>query len=115
MKKIIFFAIFFFNFFNFYVSQIHRASNKHDYQMKYDSNYTANFFLKQLNLEQNAKLSNEYMSKTFGLDDQKFLVWVSTVIGTLFVGICGIIPVIVLPQLADDHHKLGRSLVQLVK
>lgn len=90
-------------------AQIHRATSKQDYQMKYSSNYTTNYLLKQLNLENNSKLEagHTILARLFGLKEDKLYVWVSTVLGTFFVGVCGIVPVLILPQLADDHTKLG--------
>ena len=86
-------------------AQIHRASNKQDYQIKYESNFTANYLLKKFNFADNANQTNG--SRFLGIKEEKLLVWASTVLGTFFVGICGIVPVIILPQLADDHTKLG--------
>ena len=89
-------------------AQIHRASNKHDYQIKYDSNFTSNYLLKQFNFVDNANQTNgSFVSRFFGIKEEKLLVWASTVLGTFFVGICGVVPVLILPQLADDHTKLG--------
>lgn len=94
------------------ICQIHRASNKHDYQIKYDSNFTANYLMKQLNLVENSSSSDTF--KFFGIKDEKLLVWAFTVIGTFFVGVCGIVPVLILPQLADDHAKLSKFSYKLV-
>lgn len=97
-------------------SQIHRASNKYDYQIKYDSNFTNNYLVKQMNLDaanesvtnmSSANGSLSFYAFKFTQEHENLLVWMTTLIGTFFVGICGIVPVLVLPQLAHDHHKLS--------
>lgn len=117
MKRSRIFLLFVGVFFLFFVpnmAQIHRAASKQDYQIKYDSNYTAHYLLKQLNLESNnsrLETAQTILTRLFGFKEEKLLVWASTVIGTFFVGICGIVPVLILPQLADDHNKLVKSAV----
>ncbi|CAF0722386.1 unnamed protein product [Brachionus calyciflorus] len=93
-------------------AQIHRATNTHNYQIKYNSNFTLQYYLKRLNSFET--LDNcfypAYLTDIANfLNNEKLIIWVTSVIGTFFVGICGILPVIILPNLADDHQKLIKS------
>lgn len=108
--------------------QIHRATNQLNYQIKYDSNFTLQYLFKKLeyanNLNQDA-IGNQLINTTYNYfcnlfsmkaRDVAFIiqnlnVWITSVIGTFFLGICGVVPVIILPHLADDHAKLIKSTV----
>lgn len=88
-------------------SQIHRAINPNNYHIKYDLDFSLkNFF----------NINDNNSSKTDSEDNlpeknhhHSVSVWFSSAIATFFVGMCGVVPVVILPQLADDHHKLVRS------
>ncbi len=100
-------------------AQIHRASNHNNYRIKYDSNFTLQYFLKKINYKAEISLQNENSTKSFFylsfLDSFDFdtdicmFVWLTSIIGTFIVGICGVLPVFLLPQLVHDHHKLTES------
>lgn len=87
-------------------AQIHRATNQLSYQIRYNANFTLQHYLKKLNTLDCTRTNflNDYFSFT---NNETLLVWITSIIGTFFVGICGILPVIILPHLADDHQKLG--------
>jgi hypothetical protein len=101
MNKFLFGVFLAFNFLYLIHSQIHRASNLNSYQIKYDSNFTVQYYLKKL-----ASLNTDTLAQK---TPDALFVWVSTVIGTFFVGICGILPVMLIPELVNDHQKLVNS------
>ena len=85
--------------------QIHRAASQTSGQNnKVDLNQ---------NLQLNYKIDFEQNS-TYKIDDKLYvknsrtLTWVMSVIGALLVGLSGILPVAVLPHLADNHQKLSQ-------
>ena len=106
--------------------QIHRASSQSMYQVKYDSNFTMNYFVKKLHHLSTQSGNNSssllkqsdaspllssiflvnYVNYMNDLNHEKIFVWMTSVMGTFVVGICGILPVFLLPQLIHDHQKL---------
>lgn len=113
-------------------AQIHRAVSHSSYQIRYDSNFTLHYFMKKSGNELNSRLnSSSTTSSSYGglgrlvdsmryyfdynmllmdrLYDDSVFVWVTTILGTFFVGICGILPVVLLPQLIHDHHRMVNS------
>jgi hypothetical protein len=107
-------------------AQIHRASSQNNYQVKYDSNFTLQYFLKKINhaaaaVDAESTLQrNESNSRVlsflslfdnlyYNMDDTGRFVWATSIIGTFLVGVCGVLPVFLLPQLVHDHHKLTDS------
>ena len=72
--------------------QIHRAVNQNVYHLKYEVEQ------KQTNYSTDDK-PVEYQSK--------FTVWFSSILGALLVGLSGVLPLAILPRLADQHDKLS--------
>lgn len=96
------------------LGQIHRATNQNNYLIKYNSNFTLQYYLKRLNEQYSTEklkfsLFDLKLFENFKQYEQKITVFLTSVIGTFFVGICGIVPVVILPQLAEDHNKLIKS------
>ncbi|RNA18805.1 zinc transporter ZIP13 isoform X2 [Brachionus plicatilis] len=88
-------------------AQIHRATSPYNYQIRYNSNFTFQYFLKKIGAYENKEYSDN--QPIFNFYSKQLIVWVTSIIGTFFVGICGILPVVVLPSMADDHQKLVES------
>lgn len=80
-------------------AQIHRATSPTSYQIRYNSNFSFQYFLK--------KIDHRFSNYPENVLNQELIIWITSVIGTFFVGICGVLPVLMLPNLADNHHKLG--------
>jgi hypothetical protein len=100
-------------------SQIHRASSQNNYRLKYDANFTMHYFqrkvanLAELVAHQNeSKIIDHFSFNTlyFNYNSDAF-VWASVVLGTFMVGMCGVLPVFLLPRLIDGHQKLSESSV----
>lgn len=125
--------------------QIHRASNKKNYQLKYDryylntsskinhvkpldSNVDHNlsrmsyrqdhyYYYNNLDLDIFLNSSLNQLSQLFFIQSRDFnlilngklSVWLFSILGTILVGISGIMPVIIMPHLIKDHTKLGNS------
>lgn len=105
MKCLIFFVCFL-NFLTVSQSQIHRATNSYNYQIRYNSNFTYNYLLKKISNYEFIENSDSPIICAFY--NKELIVWLTSVIGTFFIGICGILPVVLLPSMADDHQKLSK-------
>ena len=76
-------------------AQIHRANNPSSYHLKYDVNYTKQ--IQSSEQDENVELSTA----------NQYLTWLFALFGITLVGLSGILPVLVLPRLADRHEDLG--------
>jgi hypothetical protein len=85
--------------------QIHRATNQGNYHIKYDNNFTLQHYLNRLILY-SGSLHNEYEMSSNLWEKDVLIVWAASIIGTFFVSICGVLPVIILPRLADGDKNI---------
>lgn len=94
--------------------QIHRAVNQNDYHLKYEQTF------KRVKAKEadpasrsdtnwTATVSHrEYSGDELNVEiKSKLTIWISSVLGALLVGLSGILPITILPHLADQHDKLG--------
>ena len=51
----------------------------------------------------NTKHNNQFHAK-----HSELTVWTTSMLSALLVGLCGVVPVILLPRLADNHEKLSK-------
>ena len=86
--------------------QIHRATNQGNYHIKYDNNFTLQYYLNKLIIYSD-DLQNDYQVNSNLWQKNVLIVWAASIIGTFFVSICGVLPVVILPALADGDQKLG--------
>jgi hypothetical protein len=105
VSKIAIFILMLVNLCNFSTAQIHRATNQGNYHIKYDNNFTLQYYLNKL-IVYSDDLQNEYEINGNLWQKDVLIVWASSIIGTFFVSICGVLPVVILPKLADDDQKL---------
>jgi hypothetical protein len=91
---LIFLSLSLFNF-GFTNAQIHRAKSPSSYYLKYDVNYTKANSQKQQDLINEDPIRHQY------------LTWMFSIMGILLVGLSGILPVAILPRLANNNDDLG--------
>lgn len=90
-------------------AQIHRATSPNNYQIRYNSNLTFQNFLRKIDY---GFAENSNYPENFSFMNKEIIVWFTSVIGTFFVGICGVLPVLILPNLTDNHHKLSKKFIK---
>lgn len=87
-----------------YSQIIHRSISKHNYQNKYEhSNNTLDSWISSILLQR------QYLIEFFSSNQNELAIWISSVISASLVGLCGVLPVFVLPHLENDHKKLLNS------
>ena len=95
MMIFLYYSIFLFNLTS---AQIHRASNPSSYHLKYDSNYTKHI----QSTDERVRLDDKQLFVNY-----KYLTWMFSLFGIMLVGLSGILPVLVLPRLANRHEDLS--------
>lgn len=81
--------------------QIHRAVNQNVYHLKYDVKVE---HVKQTNYS--TVINTPCCDKPVEYQS-KLTVWFSSILGALLVGLSGVLPLAILPRLADQHDKLS--------
>ena len=92
-------------------AQIHRASSQSNYQIKYDSNFTLQYFLKKLQTQSTRDMFSllDHYSFLAEASGGVRLIWITSVLAALLVGVCGVLPALLLPRLANDQRSLMDS------
>lgn len=83
---------------------IHRSVSQSDYHVKYESvNSTLKTWISSFLREKSEKFVSDL------LDHNDTIIWIVSTISAFVVGFCGVVPVLILPRLVDDHRKLVES------
>jgi hypothetical protein len=105
-----------------YSQLLHRAQSPSSSYVKYDINYTETYLNKKAKINNdsdinNSKLNNDssilsYLTTITSINEyffenkNDFNLWFISILATALIGFSGILPVIILPQLAANHSKL---------